>query len=100
MISVAKVLTLGDIRAVVLPLLERYGLRTAHVFGSYARGEATQSSDIDLLIDGGPSFSPLSVYALGEHVRESTGKDVDVFEVSELDDGPFKQSVLNEAVLL
>lgn len=96
----ADVLTLEDIRSVVLPLIKRYGLRSARVFGSYARGEATQGSDIDLLLDGGPSFSPLSIYAVGEHVRESTGKDVDVFEVSELNDGPFKQTVLREAIVL
>ena len=64
------------------------------------RGEATSSSDIDLLIDGGPHFKPLSISALGEHVRESTGKDVDIFELSELSDGPFKRAVLDEAVAL
>ena len=92
------ILTYGEISAIVRPLLVQYGLRGASVFGSYARGEATSSSDIDLLIDGGPR--PLSIYALGERVRESTGKDVDVFELSELDDGPFKDTVLDEAVAL
>lgn len=94
------ILTYGEISAIVRPLLVQYGLRGVSVFGSYARGEATSSSDIDLLIDGGPRFRPLSIYALGERVRESTGKDADVFELSELDDGPFKDTVLDEAVAL
>lgn len=94
------ILTRDELSSIVTPLLERYGLQGAFVFGSYARGEATSSSDIDLLIDGGPHFKPLSIYALGEHVRESTGKDVDVFELSELSDGPFKRTVLDEAVAL
>ena len=45
------ILTYGEISAIVRPLLVQYGLRGASVFGSYARGEATSSSDIDLLID-------------------------------------------------
>ena len=95
-----NVLTHAELSSIVLPLLEQYGLRAAFVFGSYARGEATDSSDIDLLIDGGPRFKPLSIYALGEQVRESTGKDVDIFELSELNDGTFKSTVLSEAVAL
>ena len=93
-------LTAGELSAIVSPLLHKHGLRAASLFGSYARGEAREASDIDLLVDGGPSFRPLSVYALGEEVRELTGKDVDVFELSELESGPFRDRVLREAVPL
>lgn len=96
----SQVLTLEDIRSIVRPLLKQHGLHSALLFGSYARGDANERSDIDLLIEGGESFSPLSVYALGEHVREATGKRVDVFEISELNDGQFKSNVLNEAIEL
>ena len=82
---------------IIAPLVRKHGLRAAFLFGSYARGEARPGSDIDLLVDGGASFRPLSVYALGEDVRDATGKDVDV---SELEEGPFRSRVLKEAVEL
>lgn len=35
----------------VRPIAERYGVGKIYLFGSYARGEATEESDIDLLVD-------------------------------------------------
>ena len=93
-------LSKSDLREIVLPLLRRHGLKAALLFGSYARGEATANSDIDLLVERGDSARPLSVYALGEDVREATGKRVDVFDITELSEGPFKKTVLSEAVAL
>lgn len=37
----------------VRPVAEKYGLRSVYLFGSYARGDATEDSDVDLLIDYG-----------------------------------------------
>lgn len=82
------------------PMLDARGLRSATLFGSCARGEARPDSDIDILIDGGGASGPLSVHAIGEDLREATGKRVDVLEVSELDDGPFRDGVLEEGVTL
>lgn len=94
------VYSMEDLRAMVRPLLARHGLRAASLFGSYARDEASASSDIDVIVDGGPGFRALDVYAFGEDLRLASGKDVDVFELSELDEGPFRHAVLGEAVAL
>ena len=98
--SAKRVYSLGELRAMVSPLLIKYGLRGARLFGSYARSEATPASDIDILIDGGQNFRPLGVFALAEDLREMSGKSVDVFELSELNEGPFRNNVLREAVTL
>ncbi|MDE7230891.1 MAG: nucleotidyltransferase domain-containing protein [Oscillospiraceae bacterium] len=37
----------------VRPVAEKYGLRSVYLFGSYARGDANENSDVDLLIDDG-----------------------------------------------
>ena len=67
----------------VVPLLEKYDMRSASLFGSYARNEADENSDIDLLLEGNPGFRPLNV-----------------FEISELDEGEFRDRVLREAIRL
>lgn len=89
----------NELRGLIVPLVRKYGLRGACLFGSYAGG-ADASSDIDVLLDGGVGFRRLSVYALSEDLRASSGKDVDVFELSELDPGEFRDAVLREAVAL
>ena len=42
--------TIDDIRRIIKPLAEKYGVAQIYLFGSYARGDANESSDIDLLV--------------------------------------------------
>ena len=41
--------TIEEIRAAVLPIAQKYSLKAVYLFGSYARGTATESSDIDIM---------------------------------------------------
>lgn len=93
-----RVFSMDELAGLVEPLLRKYHLQGAKVFGSYARGEASPDSDIDLVIDGGPHFRALNVYALAEDLREASGKDVDAYEVSELGPGELRDSIFREAV--
>lgn len=45
------VYTIDEIKARVTPVAEKYGIPAVYLFGSYARGTATEESDVDLLID-------------------------------------------------
>ena len=93
------VYTLDELRAIVVPLAERRGIADVRVFGSYARGEATGESDIDLLVDvGGGRLR--DVLGLSTEVYVATGKRSDVYDVSELLPGPFRDAVMGEAVRL
>lgn len=38
-----------EIKRIILPILQRYGVKRAGLFGSYVRGEAKERSDIDIL---------------------------------------------------
>ncbi|GAB2021685.1 nucleotidyltransferase domain-containing protein [Pseudolactococcus yaeyamensis] len=44
-----SILTIEEIKAKVKPIAEKYGLKEVYLFGSYARGEADEKSDIDLV---------------------------------------------------
>lgn len=92
------VYSLAELSSFIQPLVKRYGMRGASLFGSYARGEADITSDIDVLLDAGDHFRALDIYAFGEDLRQATGKDVDVFERSELDESPFRSAVLHDEV--
>ena len=45
------VYTIDEITARITPVAEKYGIPAVYLFGSYARGTATEDSDVDLLID-------------------------------------------------
>ena len=92
-------LTLDELRTIVKQLLERYHAEYALLFGSYARGDATPDSDIDIIVVGGDRFVPRNIFALAEELREMTGRNADVFEMREVNAGtPFYDSVMKECI--
>ena len=93
------VLSHEELVSVILPLLRKYGAQEALLFGSYARGEADEESDIDLLVIGGPSFEPTDVFCIADELNRATGKRVDVYELREVNEGsPFYRSIFHEGV--
>ena len=92
-------LSLNEIKAIVKELLERYHAEYALLFGSYARGDATPDSDIDIIVVGGKNFVPRNIFALAEDLREMTGRKADVFEMREVKTGtPFYEAVMKEGI--
>lgn len=47
-------LTIKTIKAKAIPILKNYGVNRAYLFGSFARGEQNQNSDIDFLVEYNP----------------------------------------------
>lgn len=94
-----NVMTMKELEAVIRALLRKYHAEYALLFGSYARGEATADSDIDVIVFGGKNFRPTDIFAFGEELRQLTGKDVDAFEIREVNVGtPFYNAVMEEGV--
>jgi len=60
-------------------LAPRYGVDKAYLFGSYARGDADECSDVDICIDAhSPTFSLFSLGGLGAHLEERLSRNVDI----------------------
>ena len=73
--------TITDIQHRISPILKRYDVKEAYLFGSYARGEATEHSDIDIRIDKGNSKklrSLLDVSGLRLDLIDALGHEVDL----------------------
>lgn len=76
-----------------------HGARNIRVFGSVARGEADEKSDIDFLVEMEPGRSLLDLGGLLMDLQEALGRDVDV--VTERGLNPrIRDRVLREAVSL
>lgn len=83
----------------ILQICAKYGARNVRVFGSVARGEADEHSDIDLLVEFEPNRSLLDHAGLWVELQELLGARVDV--VSERGLKPrIRQRVLQEAIPL
>lgn len=93
----SSVFTIQDIVSLVRPIAERYGVKEIYLFGSYARGEADEDSDLDFLVFGGDNFKLTMIFALAEELREALKKDVDVFEINEINqDSDFYNTIMKE----
>ena len=88
-----------EIEGYIKKLLCKYHAEYAILFGSYARGEADESSDIDVVVVGGNSFHATDIFAFGEELRELSQKNVDAFEIREVNkDTEFYRSIMREGV--
>jgi len=65
-------------RAEILRIAARHGARNVRMFGSAARGEAREGSDIDLVVDAEPKTSPWFPAGLILDLEELLGLKVDV----------------------
>lgn len=65
-------------REAILEIAKRYGLTNVRVFGSMARGDAREDSDVALLVTLPPGVSGLALGGLLMDVQELTGRRVDV----------------------
>lgn len=93
------ILAIDEIRTAIAPLAQKYSVAKIWLFGSYARGDATADSDIDLLVSGGDGFKPASVFELAEETRRNLRKNVDMFEISEINtDSSFYDRIMSERI--
>ena len=90
-----KIFTITDIKALVKPIAEKYNVDEIYLFGSYARNEANQNSDLDFLVFGGRNFKLTMIFSLAEELRAILNKNVDVFEINEINqDREFYKTIM------
>jgi len=73
---------INEIKRIALPILNRYGVKKAAIFGSAARGEMTEQSDIDILVEIKKNLSLLDFVGIKIELEEALGKRVDLVEYS------------------
>jgi predicted nucleotidyltransferase len=83
----------------ILQICAKYGARNVRVFGSVARGEADEQSDIDLLVEFEPNRSLLDHAGLWVELQELLGVKVDVVSAHGLKPR-IRERVLQEAIPL
>ncbi|MCR4716781.1 MAG: nucleotidyltransferase domain-containing protein [Lachnospiraceae bacterium] len=96
-----RIMTFDEIVLIVKPLAEKYKIDSVYLFGSYAREEADGDSDLDFLVYGGDEFRSVSIFAFAEEIRNITKKNVDAFEIREINqDSDFYKEISKERKLV
>ena len=91
-------LLLKEIQKKIEPVAKEYGVEKVYLFGSYARKEADDNSDVDLRIDKG-LIRGLDLVGFIYDIESALGKNVDVVTTKSLGDD-FLQIIKSEEVLL
>lgn len=88
-----------EIRAKAIPVFSRHGVTRAALFGSRARGEATEESDIDILVEFNGEKTLLDLAALQIELEQALGRKVDVLTYRSLHPR-IRDKVLRDQVVL
>ncbi|MDZ4739454.1 MAG: nucleotidyltransferase family protein [Alphaproteobacteria bacterium] len=86
-------------REAVLDLARRYGVTRVRVFGSMAREDATEESDVDLLVDVGEATTGFGLGGLLMDLQDLLGRRVDLVTEQALHPS-IREKILSEAVRL
>ncbi len=91
--------TIGEIKDKTIPIAKAYGISRMSLFGSYARGEAKDDSDVDLYIERGKLRSLLQYFDFIDELENVLHCHVDVVTTG-IEDKQFLSAIMQEGVLL
>ena len=87
------VYTIEQLKERIAPIALKYRLPAVYIFGSYARGEATELSDVDILVDR-TDTQLRGLFAMGglyNDLSEAVGKPIDLITTSAMEQESVKQ---------
>ena len=77
--------SISDIKSILARQVAATPVRQAILFGSYAKGQATEHSDVDLLVDSG--LQGLAFYGLLEEIATTLYVPVDLIDMTQVEQG-------------
>ena len=87
-------ITLHQVVDILRPIFEKQGIDKATVFGSYARGDTTLTSDIDMVIDSNGKLKGIMFFAVSDEIAKALPIKSDIYEQREI----IKDSALYNAI--
>lgn len=91
--------TIEDIGKKAIPIAKKYGVRELGLFGSYAKGEANDESDVDFYINKGRIEGLFQYFSFVNELEEELKCHVDVVTTG-IEDKVFLEKIMREGVRL
>ena len=96
----SKVLTIKTIKERIRPIMNKHKIKDVYLFGSYARGEANSSSDVDFYCDSGDLHSLYDEVNFKEELENVLNKKVDVVTIGSSMPEHFKKELEEDIIRL
>lgn len=93
-----SVLTIKQIKERILPILNKHHINEVYLFGSYARGEANNKSDVDIYCESGDIETLIDQGYLEDELKESLKKNVDIVFIGSTMDDFFKEQLEKDKI--
>lgn len=94
------VLTIKQIKERIIPILSKHDIHEIYLFGSYARGEAKNTSDVDIYCESGNIKTLIDQGFLEDELVEALGKEVDIVFIGSRMDDFFKRQIEEDKIRL
>ncbi len=89
-------MTRAELKTVILSKLSPYHPQVLGFFGSYARGEENDQSDIDLLLDCSKPLSLLDLVKLQDELSTLSGKRFDIVTLNAIKNAKLKAYIMKD----
>ena len=97
--ATGKRLSVEELRSIVAPLAEKYGVDKVYLFGSVARGDHNENSDYDFCIELGKIRS-ISVFSeFFQDLRDAVKCDIDLVDTKSVG-SEFLSKIMTEGVII
>ena len=93
-----NVLTIKEIKERIIPVMNKHNINEIYLFGSYARGEAKNSSDVDIYCEAGDIETYIDQGFLEDELEAALGKDVDIIFIGSQLDDYFKEQLEGDKI--
>jgi predicted nucleotidyltransferase len=80
-----KIYTIDEIKTKIIPIAKSSNIDKVYLFGSYARGQATSSSDLDFAISTGNNYTLFQLVDIEQKINSSFQKDVDLLTLKSIE---------------
>ena len=90
---------ISEIKKIVVPIACSYGVKRLYLFGSYAKGTASEDSDVDLLVEKGKPMSLLKLSGMRQMFQEALNLSVDLVTTAGIAD-EFRKEIAKTEILL
>jgi len=95
--AVQKRLSVEELKIIVAPVAEKYGVDTVYLFGSVARGDYGEDSDYDFCIERGRIDCIFTLSGFFRDLRNAVGSEIDLVTTKSVD-AEFLNRILTEGV--
>lgn len=94
------VLSIKQIKGAIMPVLAKHNIHEVYLFGSYARGEANNKSDVDIYCESGDIRTLIDQGFLEDELEASLGKEVDIVFIGSKMDDYFREQLEGDLIKL